>query len=182
MLDSHDSERIANVLPDKSLRKLAVVLQFTYPGVPVVYYGSEVGLEGGRDPECRDTMKWNEETWDTELREFYKKIIALRKTETALKIGAFEVLNTDPLVFLRKAPYMLDDIVVAINRSNARRVAAQIKDGRLLDRTRFVDLFTGEKFSLSAGLLKFDIPERGFRLLKPLNDTVRGYDQYKRIF
>jgi len=67
----------------------------------------------------------------------------LRKTETALKIGAFEVLNTDPLVFLRKAPYMLDDIVVAINRSNARRVAAQIKDGRLLDRTRFVVPFYG---------------------------------------
>jgi len=56
---------------------------------------------------------------------------------------------------------VLDDIVVAINRSNARRVAAQIKDGRLLDRTRFVDLLTGEKFGLSAGLLKFDIPEKG---------------------
>ncbi|HCI29558.1 MAG TPA: cyclomaltodextrinase, partial [Fervidobacterium sp.] len=182
MLDSHDSERIASMIPDKSLRKLAIVLQFTYPGVPVVYYGSEIGMEGGKDPECRDTMKWDESKWDNDLREFYKKLIEVRKSEVALKVGSFEVLNEDPLIFLRKAPYMLDDIVVGINRDTERKVAVPIKDGRLLDRTRFADILTGEKFSLSSGLLKFDIPEKGFRLLRPLNDTVRGYDQYKRIF
>ncbi|MGC8903320.1 MAG: cyclomaltodextrinase [Fervidobacterium sp.] len=182
MLDSHDTERIANTLPDKQLRKLAIVIQFTFPGVPVIFYGTEIGLTGGKDPECRRTMVWNEKSWDTELFEFYRKMINLRKTETALKVGNFETLMDNPLVFIRKSLNTLDSIVVAINPGKTKNIAVVIKDGRLLDRTSFVDLFTGEKFKLTSGVLKLQILERSFRILKPFNEVVRGYDQYKRIF
>ncbi|MFN3691766.1 MAG: cyclomaltodextrinase [Fervidobacterium sp.] len=182
MLDSHDTERLANTIPDKLLRKLAIILQFTFPGVPVIYYGTEIGMEGGKDPDCRRPMVWDISKWDTELFEFYKSIIRLRKTETALKIGTFELLNNEPLVFLRKCPYQLDNLIVAINKGKEKSIAVPINDGRILDRTVFVDLFTKEKFKVISGTLKFTIREKGYRILKPLNEIVNGYNQYKRIF
>lgn len=182
MLDSHDTERLATSIPDKGLRKLAILLQFTYPGVPVVYYGTEIGMEGGKDPDCRRPMIWNEDRWDKELFEFYKWLINLRKSEIALKVGAFELLRDNPVVFMRKAPYMLDDIIIAINKDKEKSIAVSISDGRILDRTLFVDLLTNEQFKITSGILRFNVPEKGFRILKPLNETVRGYDQYKRIY
>ncbi len=182
MLDSHDTERLASSIPDKALRKLAVVLQFTFPGVPVIYYGTEIGLDGGKDPECRKTMVWDRSKWDLDMFEFYKKLIRLRKGEIALKVGGFEVLNNEPLVFLRKAPYVLDDIIVAINPNEGKKVAVSVKDGRLLDRTVFVDLFTQKQFKITSGVLRFEIAEKSFRILRPLNEIVRGYNQYKRIY
>jgi len=182
MLDSHDTERLATVIPDKALRKLAIVLQFTYPGVPVVYYGTEIGIEGGGDPECRATMKWNEEEWDKELREFYKKLITIRKSETALKIGTFEVLNKEPLVFYRRTPHILDGMIVAINKGEKKSVTVSVPDGRLLAGTCFTDLITGEEFWITAGVMRIDIPAKGFRLLRVTNKTKDGYNMYKRIY
>lgn len=182
MLDSHDTQRLATVIRDKELRKLAIVLQFTYPGVPFIYYGSEIGIEGGWDPENRAPMIWDEKRWDKELREFYKKLIEIRKRETALKIGEFKVLVDEPLVFFRKAPHVLDNIVVSINRSNKTEVAVSVPDGRLLAGTTFVDLFTGEEFWIVGGVLRFNVPEKGFRILKAINKINKNYNQYKRIY
>jgi glycosidase len=182
MLDSHDTPRIATVIPEKSLRKLAIILQFTYPGVPFIYYGSEIGMQGGADPENRAAMVWDEDRWDRELLGFYKKIIEIRKTQTALKIGTFEVLNDEPFVFLRRTPYVLDDIVVAINKLGKQEIAVSVPDGRLLAGTCFVDLFTQEEFWIIGGVLRFNIPSKGFRILKATNKTKGNYNQYKRIY
>lgn len=182
MLDSHDTQRIATVLPDKDLRKLAIALQFTYPGVPFVYYGSEIGMEGGWDPENRAGMIWDEKRWDNDLREFYKKLIKIRKTETALKIGTFEVINDEPLAFLRKAPYVLDDVIVVVNKSEKQEIALSVPDGRLLAGTCFVDLFTNEEFWIVGGILRINVPAKGFRILKATNKTKGNYNQYKRIY
>lgn len=182
MLDSHDTERLASTFPDKSLRKIAILLQFTFPGVPVIYYGTEVGMEGGKDPDCRRTMIWDESKWDMEILEFYRWLIKLRKTETALKVGTFELLNNEPLVFLRKGVYPLNNIVVAINKGKKTSIAVPITDGRILDRTIFNDLLSGERFKITSGMLELSIPERGFRVLKPANEIVKGYNQYKRIY
>ncbi|MEN3041848.1 MAG: cyclomaltodextrinase, partial [Fervidobacterium sp.] len=182
MLDSHDTQRLASIIPDKNLRKLAILLQFTFPGVPVVYYGTEIGMKGGNDPDCRRPMIWDETSWDVELMNFYKKLINLRKNSIGLKIGKFELIREDPLVFLRKAPYVLDNIIVAINKGKEKSIAVSISDGRILDRTIFIDLFTNERFKVTSGILRFFIPEKGFRVLRIHNETVKGYDQYKRIF
>ena len=54
----------------------AVLLQFTLPGVPSVYYGDEAGMTGGFDPFCRGYFPWGKE--DKEITEFYKKLGKLR--------------------------------------------------------------------------------------------------------
>jgi len=53
----------------------------------VIYYGDEIGLSGGEDPDCRRTFIWDKERQDRELLAFFKKLIQLRKQEKILRQG-----------------------------------------------------------------------------------------------
>lgn len=92
--------------------RLAAVWQFTGPGAPMIYYGTEVGLWGANDPCDRQPMLWDDIPYDDEtlgfhgplakpyprspdhqLRSFYQQLIALRRAEPALRRGAFQWLD-----------------------------------------------------------------------------------------
>ncbi|MBI3761980.1 MAG: glycoside hydrolase family 13 protein, partial [Chloroflexi bacterium] len=72
LLDSHDTARFLSVARgDESALRLATLFQMTYPGAPSIYYGDEIGLDGGSDPDCRKTMPWGESQWNTGLRDHF---------------------------------------------------------------------------------------------------------------
>ncbi|MBQ7199239.1 MAG: glycoside hydrolase family 13 protein, partial [Selenomonadaceae bacterium] len=71
----------------KARLKMAALWQMTYPGVPCVYYGDEIGLQGFKDPSNRRPYDW--ENGDAELRETYKKYIAVRNENIVLRTGEF---------------------------------------------------------------------------------------------
>jgi glycosidase len=97
LLDSHDTERVTTILkPHPGRLPQAVVFQLTYPGMPSIYYGDEIGLEGGRDPDDRRCMIWDESKWDTSLLGLYKQLIALRNDSAALKTGSYQVVKGAP--------------------------------------------------------------------------------------
>lgn len=77
-LDSHDTERFRWLCRDKRRHALAAALQMTFPGCPAVFYGDEIGLSGGNDPDCRLAMEWDEEKQDKELLALYRKLIGIR--------------------------------------------------------------------------------------------------------
>lgn len=52
----------------------------TYIGLPMIYYGDEVGMEGATDPHCRRPMLWEEQAQHTGLLDWYKRLISLRKS------------------------------------------------------------------------------------------------------
>ena len=61
LLDSHDTQRLLTVCQgNKKKALLAYTLLMTQPGTPCIYYGGEVGLDGGADPLCRKCMIWDE--------------------------------------------------------------------------------------------------------------------------
>lgn len=99
------------------LLKLASALQFFLPGIPSIYYGDEVGMEGYRDPFNRGCYPWGDE--DQEILAWYKFIGGVRSSCPALKEGEFEPVyaNDAALAFIRK-----DDsgnqILCAVNRGN----------------------------------------------------------------
>lgn len=79
LLDSHDRPRFLTVCGgDRDTVKLASTVQFVQLGVPYIYYGDEIGLEGGDDPDSRRCMPWNRTEWDTDLLEHYQALIRLR--------------------------------------------------------------------------------------------------------
>ena len=92
MLGNHDTERVLTMLNNNvNLLKEAVVIQMTLPGVPLIYYGDEAGLTGGKDPSNRKSYPWGKENND--ILGFYRKISAIRVSEEALRNGEIEFLE-----------------------------------------------------------------------------------------
>ncbi len=92
-LCSHDTTRILNIVNgDVALVRLGAAMLMTYLGVPCVYYGDEIEMPGGSDPDNRRTMPWDESAWNGDLRDFYKRLIHLRKTAPALIEGGLQHL------------------------------------------------------------------------------------------
>ena len=81
--------------------KLGAFLQMTFYGVPCIYYGDEVGMEGGKDPYNRGTYPWRHV--DVSLREWYQRLGALRNQTACLKSGYFTPVYAegDVYVYLR---------------------------------------------------------------------------------
>ena len=110
ILSSHDVERILTAVSnppamDKDAQaayqippeqfyaaadraKSAALLQILWPGVPCIYYGDEVGMQGFADPFCRGTFPW--ENINSDFLDWYKQLIALRKSSPAFTAGSFE--------------------------------------------------------------------------------------------
>ena len=121
LLGNHDTERILTILHDEvNLLKFAIVLQMTLPGVPLIYYGDEAGLTGGKDPENRKTYPWNKE--NKIILNMYKRLCNIRNNEEALKRGnlKFHITDEDVLCFEREIDNQLN--IISLNRSNDYKV------------------------------------------------------------
>jgi cyclomaltodextrinase len=143
LLDSHDTPRLASLVGgDRAAIELAVLLQATLPGAPCIYYGGEIGLRGGLDPDNRRAFPWDESSWDHDLLAFVRTAFAIRHAEPLLRAGELYVLGADAgwLAFERRSTDEPDlSLVVACN---AGTDAATIPLGETLDHGggRSVDL------------------------------------------
>lgn len=96
LLTSHDTPRLRNLLSgDRGRAALCTLAMVTLPGAPCIYYGEEIGMVGGNDPECRGGFVWEEGRWDRETRELYRRALALRQDHSSLRRGGFGVIDTD---------------------------------------------------------------------------------------
>lgn len=95
LVDSHDTARALTLMSDdiRSL-DLGYLLLFTYPGAPSIYYGSEIGLDGGLpDNWARKSMPWDDQSrWNTELLSRTRTMIALRNEHSALRTGDYQAV------------------------------------------------------------------------------------------
>ncbi len=97
LLDSHDTGRIRSLAHGQAdLVVLALALLLTMPGAPCIYYGTEVGLAGGVDPDCRRGFPWDESSWCTTTLEATKALIALRHREPGLRAPGVERIGPAP--------------------------------------------------------------------------------------
>lgn len=119
-LDSHDTERFRWLCRDKRRHALAAALQMTFPGCPAVFYGDEVGLSGGNDPNCRIAMEWDEEKQDKELFAYYKKLIGIRRESPSLLRGDFRtcLCNDASNVYAFRRTYGEEETLVVLNAGN----------------------------------------------------------------
>ncbi|MGL5085777.1 MAG: glycoside hydrolase family 13 protein, partial [Clostridium sp.] len=117
LLGNHDTERIFTMFGENIYKlKLAIVMQMTLPGVPLIYYGDEAGLTGGRDPQNRKPYPWGRE--NEEVLEIYKTLGNLRKEEVALRKGEFKFINAVHDVVIYERSYNDKKIVIIINPKN----------------------------------------------------------------
>lgn len=103
LIGSHDTPRFLTESKGQVDRLLlAVAFQFIWPGVPYIYYGDEVGLDGGQDPYCRACMLWDEAKWDKRILNFYKALISFRKENNKLNDSPLAISNIDGLIVVKR--------------------------------------------------------------------------------
>jgi glycosidase len=133
LLGSHDTQRIRHLAHDDFSRiRYAVFFQMTFVGVPHIYYGDEIGMDGGKDPDNRRPFDWDwqQNTQAVKLRDFYKRLILMRKNNPVLIDGEFRFVESRPGLLLYDRYY--DDLCLrcAINYSQEDRVLG--KTGEIL--------------------------------------------------
>jgi glycosidase len=95
-MGTHDTERALTLLGGNLDKlKLAFLFQFAWPGAPSIYYGDEVGLEGGKDPECRGAFPWEKSAWKGDLHAWVQNLIAVRVARPSLRRGDYTRIMVD---------------------------------------------------------------------------------------
>lgn len=183
VLDNHDVPRLATLVPDFAGRAICRALQFTLPGCPVIYYGSELGMEGGADPTNRAPMRWdllegeNPDLADT------RRLIDIRRHNPALRDGLMRVLDSDRvLAFLRRNEDPRQTIVVVANPTHDDVLdIVPIRDSRLMDAAPLECLLSGERVVVHSGLLSVHLPARSVRIFRSVDRGGEvGYSMFKR--
>jgi alpha-glucosidase len=107
LLDSHDTARFKTVVGSDRKRHLSgLTALFTYPGVPSIFAGDELGLEGSWGEDSRRTINWeNSDLWDATLLAEIKTLIQIRKERDALINGGLRwiYIGEDAFGYLRES-------------------------------------------------------------------------------
>jgi len=128
LLDSHDTSRLLTLLDDnKTLSRLAAIVQFTFPGVPCLYYGDEIGLTDEEGFASRNCFPWDEGQWDQETLNFYSKLIALRRESLALARGEFRILYFEKDLVVLARVLGEEWVLVTANRSEQAHPAMRLE-------------------------------------------------------
>ena len=120
LLDSHDTARFLTIAGgDPAALKLAYLVLFACPGAPMIYYGDEIGLAGGRDPDCRRGMPWDDSAWNRDLLATLTTLTRLRHKHPALRRGDFEILYARDRVLAIKRTVESNTVVITLNAGAA---------------------------------------------------------------
>lgn len=117
LLGSHDTPRFLTLCQgDKERFRAATTFLFTYIGVPMIYYGDEVGMTGENDPDCRRPMVWDPAAQDGELLGWHRHLIRIRKAHPALRRGTIRTVYASDDVYAFERGLETDRVVVCVNR------------------------------------------------------------------
>ena len=186
-LDNHDTARAATTLPDAKARRLAQVLQFTLPGAPNLYYGSEVDMEGGEDPAMRAPMRWDRVQAGHPSLAWTKALIEMRRAHRALRIGDYRSLGGRRLLAFERHTDRVADSVLVLANPSAETVTEtlMVPDSKLMNDTRLIDLLPvpagTPPLMLWCALVEVTLPPHGVRVLQPELAPPGGYSSYKRV-
>lgn len=147
LIGSHDTSRFLYEAGEniESL-KMAVFFQMTSIGIPMVYYGDELGLTGGNDPDSRRTIDFK--NGNKELFNYYKKLISIRKNSAALKHGEFKTIYASDNVYAYKR-FTTDENIINIFNNNAAKKSIVLN----IAGTKVMDLYNNTNYYLEANKL-----------------------------
>ena len=181
LVGSHDVSRIRTVVGgNDALHRLAAMVQLTYPGVPGLYYGDEIGMADAPRLGPRGCMIWDEGRWDRALLAFYRDLVALRRASPTLQEGGFQVLAIEPdtLAYQREGPE--EWILVVAHRGERPRPAGPlpVAQGGVPDGVEFVERLGGAVAVTRGGALPLPELPQGATLWvarRPRGDRIQEW-------
>lgn len=142
LLDSHDTKRLRSDVKnlDEYFQQLAVL--FTMPGSPCIYYGTEIAMEGGHDPDCRRCMPWDDidaGLYDERIQ-IIRNLLHLRRNEPLLRSRNFHFpnkINKPRVIEFNKIGWVDNYVEVIINCEEEDIEIA--KEGEILFARHYID-------------------------------------------
>ncbi len=155
ILTSHDTPRLYSLMRGRLERvRLALAMLFTLPGAPTIYYGEEIGMAGGHDPDNRRGMLWDESRWHKPLQQTIQQMAALRSALPVLRYGRYQYLygQDGHLAFARVSEQ--ERVVITINASSEPWRVHIPLHGVWPRGERAVDLLSGQEGRCAGGNLE----------------------------
>lgn len=145
--------------------QLMNALIMTIPGVPVIYYGDEIGLPGAGDPDNRRMMKFgNLNSNELQTRQVVSHLTKIRKEHLALIYGTFEPLLVEKDVFVFMRRYFDDVVIVVFNKSaQQQKVELPLPSGIKMKKMR--NLLSPET-EMEGDLIKIDLVPHSFGIIE----------------
>ncbi len=176
MLSTHDTPRLLTLCKnDVALHQLAATVQFTWVGAPSIYYGEELGMQGGADPDNRRGMRWDLATPANPMLQFYRHLIKIRNGSRALQSGDPTILLSDDAAKTVAYSRTLDNDIalVALNRSDtAQTLNIPLPQNSAMSSARargLVDALSGKRFTISGTRLTLQLAPKSSVILLPTN-------------
>ena len=174
-LSSHDEPMaLANLGKDKEKFRLCAAVQMTSIGIPMIYYGEEVGRGGSEWPTNRNDMPWGDKDIrpgggvprDESLRDFYKNLLRIRQQHVSLSRGSFTLLSgpqDSTVAYLRSDPESGDSIVVMVNRDETA-VPVDYPAPESWKEKVVLDQLSGEQLNMVNGRLQLNVAPKSVRI------------------
>lgn len=148
--------------------RMAFAFLMTVPGIPLVYYGDEVGLPGAGDPDNRRMMQFDGLSAEQQaIKEDVAKLAKARLMHPAMRTGSFSKLMSDANGLAIAVSGSGDAAVAVFNRGDARTFSIPLAGVSGLSATQLTDVLTGKTFPVSGGSVSVDVPALGAVVLVP---------------
>ena len=186
LISYHDADRIDI---DSAAGRSSALVQMTYIGAPVIYYGQEIGLDkavengisqAGHAATSFYSMDWNEENWDYDMLSFYKTLGGIRKNYTALKNGAVEdIVCDDSKGLLGFARYDKNGAVITMaNRGDAIPLyEINVSKFGLKDGNVVTDCFSGKNYIVINGKINVSVPSGGTLFVTGITENAESNEK-----
>jgi alpha-glucosidase len=152
LLDSHDTARMRTVvMGDKELHMSAMTLLLTYPGVPSIFAGDEIGLEGSSGEDSRRTIDWEDRSeWDHEFFEKVKNLVSMRRSHDAFINGGLRwvAVEDDYIAFLRESKK--ETILVLVSRKGIKTTINLKQYGYFAKENLYGNFACGDEISIKS--------------------------------
>jgi cyclomaltodextrinase len=178
LVGSHDTPRVATLARGHRGRlKVLFALQFCLPGAPAIYYGDEIGMRGGKDPDCRRGFEWDEARWDSARSDLLKALVRLRSARAELRRGDVRFLHVDDragtLVLVRTLPGAAS--LLAVNLSSTPRVLdLDVTPLGWTGRRGLTEGLSGTRRATEGGILHLDLPPHDCRVVHDDGPATSG--------
>jgi cyclomaltodextrinase / maltogenic alpha-amylase / neopullulanase len=153
----------------KSYDKLKLHLAYllTIPGIPIIYYGDEIGMTGASDPDNRRMMRFDDELNENEKQTFndVSTLIHIRKEHSALRYGDFLTLQADENIYAYLRSDMNERILTIVNKNSNQQKIEYTFPG-FYKVKKAIDLISGKEFDLKNNKISVIVNELEYLILK----------------
>jgi len=140
LLDSHDTPRFRSVA-GREMHHLGAAMLMTLPGLPTIFAGDEIGLEGVHPEDSRRPIPTDTDAWDHGTLDLYRNLISLRRAHPALRSGGLRWMYCDEDVVIYERALDHQALVIQVSRDTHEPVIA---DARAVNLTGGPDLIPGQ--------------------------------------